>query len=241
MRLHEDGVFHATDQSSPRISILLMELPRCPRTTAMKGPLRLVHTVALFGIISLTGCRTAEPPLPTLSSDSHEVDVIAAFFTERIQLLKKEPSFLVVCERTDPVTGRPVRKGEPTETDRLLGDSSSSVPRDLLEDFCSKNLTAWRLPQELTNRVQMVLLSRERLNFLQSRLEGAPPDSRTRFADLYPRAWGPFHFSRVGFSRSGEQALLTTGTPYFGETYLATKTTNGWAFKLSPIGRRWVQ
>lgn len=207
----------------------------------MKGLLRLVYVVALLGVTSLTGCRTPAPPFPVLSADSQEVDVIAAFLKERIELLRRAPSFLVVCERTDPVTGLPVRKGKPTETDRLLGYSSSSVPRDLVEDFCSKNLTAWRLPQELTNKVQMVLLSQERIDFLQSRLEGAPPDSRTRFDDLYPQAWGPFYFSRVGFSRSGDQSLLTAGTAYSGETYLATKTTNGWIFKLSPIGRRWVQ
>ena len=202
---------------------------------AMKGLLRLAHTVVLFCVIALTGCKTPPPPQPPLAnSGSPEIDVLVSYLVQMNQPTKRHKA--VVPELTDPFVARRSASYRRDYAAELLSMTTAVVSEDLIRDFCEKNSSTNRIliPGDLTNHVAVLLFSGDELGRLFAGGMGAKPDGWDKFYRKFPGAAGITHFSRVGFNKAGDKAMV------YAHTTLHWLAGSGRVFVFEKRDDRWL-
>ena len=141
----------------------------------------------------------------------------------------------LVPELTDPfVARRSVSWGRDYAAE-LLSMTTAKVPEDLIRDFCEKNSSTNKvfISSELTNHVAARLLSGDEWRSLFAGGMNTKPDGWDQFYRKYPDSGGITYFSRVGFNKGGDRAMVYAHAVYHrfggsGRVYVFEKRDDRW-------------
>lgn len=195
----------------------------------------MMRVFAVIGLGMLAGCRTPEkpnPPLPAISVDSPELEVMEAVLKNWTSVVKTKGRNVVLSDRTMSLSEIP-------NEGNLW--SPGPMPVGLNEDYKSKNQTAWRIPHEVTNRLSIALMPSEQVGFLQSRRISPLLQTRENLSAGHSRTNSIFEFSRVGFDSAGGVAVLVVRYPSgSGDTWTFRKDAGDWKRSLNVYGPSWI-
>lgn len=176
----------------------------------------LIFVPILFAL----ACSTLTPkPAPSASEIEKEEEAIYAFFAGT--------SSAVILENTSAGIGNPT----PQEMRRQLQDTFQNISGDTIESFVERNAEPGQLSAEMELGVDYVLLSEKELAEISSQ-----PDWGETLAERYPGSYGYLIFSRVGFNRTLDQAVIYVGNvagPLMGsgDIFLMEKVNGEWVIK----------
>ena len=200
----------------------------------IKGLLILAQTAVLLWVMALIGCKTPLPPPPPLAnSGSPEVDVLGSYLVQNsLRTTRHKP---VVSKLTVPFVAWPSASFS-EDCSKHLPVPTKDIPEDLIRDFCEKNSSTNRvlISGDLTNHVAALLVSDDALGSLFAFGMPVKPDGWDKFYHRYPEAGEMTHFSRVGFNKAGDMAMVYTHTTFHwlvggsGRVVVFEKHDNRW-------------
>lgn len=180
----------------------------------------LKRTLVFMPILFVLACSTLTPkPTPSAAEIEKEEEAIYAFFAGT--------SSAVILENTSAGIGDPT----PQEMRQQLQDTFQNISDDTIKSFVERNAEPVQLSAEMELGVDYVLLSEEELAEISSQ-----PDWGEALAERYPGSYGYLIFSRVGFNRTLDQAVIYVGNvagPLMGsgDIFLMEKVNGEWVIK----------
>lgn len=180
----------------------------------------LKRTLFFVPILFVLACSTLTPkPAPSAAEIEKEEEAIYAFFAGT--------SSTVILENTSAGIGNPT----PQEIRRQLEDTFQNISEDTIKSFVERNAEPSQLSAEMELGVDYVLLSEKELAEISSQ-----PDWGETLTERYPGSYGYLIFSRVGFNRALDQAVIYVGNvagPLMGsgDIFLMEKVNGEWVIK----------
>jgi len=172
-----------------------------------------MHRIFLGIIVLLmAGCGKPQPPsVAAVASCPPELDAVAAFMRLNYgeNASKNMP---IVIEDTFSIAMLESSFGSHKRfTEELAKYASADIPAELIRDFCDKNSGEEKVWSDLGKWIPVVLLSRAEKEMLFLEEQKWRADGWERFYAKYPDSPGIITISRVGFSSSGDLAMLYVG------------------------------
>jgi hypothetical protein len=156
-------------------------------------------------------------PLPSQADIEKEEQAVYAFF------MKSKGTTLIL---QDTSTGNP--SDSPEKTINNLKDSLPGISKATIDSYAERNAHPNQLSPDMQLGVEYTLLSQEELAKISSQ-----PNWNEILAEKYPGSSGYLIFSRVGFNRTLDQAVIYVGQvagPLMGSGsyYLLEKQNGEW-------------
>jgi hypothetical protein len=184
---------------------------------------KLIKTaLCLVLFISLFACsELSSAPAPSAAEIEKEEQAIYTFFVSGI------PAPVLILEETSTNVGG----GTAEETMNYVKSGLDDISKETIKNYLARNPERTKLSMDMNLGVEYKLLSSEELKKISSH-----PNWGEILSETYPGSFGYTIFSRVGFNKALDQALIYVGSvggPMMGSgSYFLMEKQNGeWIMK----------